>query len=185
MLIEFKGFPKIARLSRDVIVTEKIDGTNASICIGEDGEFLIGSRNRWITPENDNMGFAKWAMENKDELFKLGVGHHFGEWWGSGIQRGYGLFKGTKIFSLFNVKRWADDSVRPSCCSIVPILYEGVFDTNAIEKCIDLLKTYGSYASPNFKNPEGIVVFHTASGYLFKKTIEKDGVPKSLVNKEI
>ena len=41
---DFAGFPKIARLNRQVIVTEKIDGTNAQIRITEDGQFLVGSR---------------------------------------------------------------------------------------------------------------------------------------------
>ncbi len=35
--MEFKEFPKIARLTRDCIITEKIDGTNASIYISENG----------------------------------------------------------------------------------------------------------------------------------------------------
>jgi len=77
-MTEFADFPKMARYSREVIVTEKIDGTNAQICITEDGQFLTGSRTRWITPENDNFGFAKWANENRDELMRLGVGRHFG-----------------------------------------------------------------------------------------------------------
>lgn len=179
--MEFKPFPKIARLSRDIIITEKIDGANASICIGEDGEFLIGSRNRWITPENDNMGFAKWAMENKDELSKLGVGHHFGEWWGSGIQRGYNLPKGEKRFSLFNVSRWGDILIRPSCCSVVPTLYSGMFGEIHILTALELLAQYGSIASPGFMKPEGIVIFHSSQGFLFKKTIEKDDSPKSKV----
>jgi hypothetical protein len=29
--VEFAGFPKIARLSRECVITEKIDGTNAQI----------------------------------------------------------------------------------------------------------------------------------------------------------
>ena len=103
---EFRPFPKIPRLSREIIITEKIDGTNASITITEDGQFLTGSRNRWITPEDDNFGFSAWAHANKDVLMGLGVGTHFGEWWGHGIQRGYGLPKGRRRFSLFNVGRW-------------------------------------------------------------------------------
>ena len=105
--LEFREFPKIARLSREMIITEKIDGTNAQILITEDGQILTGSRNRWITPQDDNYGFAKWVEENKQEILKLGVGRHFGEWWGGGIQRGYNLPKGEKRFSLFNVSRWA------------------------------------------------------------------------------
>ena len=80
--MEFESFGKIARLSRECTITEKIDGTNAQICITEDGQFLTGSRTRWITPQDDNMGFSAWAHEHKDELMPLGVGRHFGEWWG-------------------------------------------------------------------------------------------------------
>ena len=80
--MEFKPFTKIARLQREIIVTEKIDGTNAQICITEDGQFLTGSRTRWITPDDDNFGFSKWAHEHKEELMGLGMGQHFGEWWG-------------------------------------------------------------------------------------------------------
>lgn len=57
---------------------------------------MPNSRTRWITPEDDNYGFAKWANENKEELLKLGIGQHFGEWWGSGIQRGYNLQRWKK-----------------------------------------------------------------------------------------
>ena len=119
-MTDFVGFSKIARLSREMVITEKIDGTNGCIFIGEDGEFLVGSRSRWITPENDNHGFARWVYDHKNELMSLGPGRHFGEWWGSGIQRGYGLTKGEKRFSLFNVKRWKEE--RPSCCYVVPVL---------------------------------------------------------------
>ena len=168
--MDFKKFPKISRLSRECIVTEKIDGTNAQIYIGEEGEFLVGSRTRWITPEDDNFGFAKWAYENKEELLKLGIGQHFGEWWGQGIQRKYGLDE--KRFSLFNTSRWSEE--RPKCCHVVPVLYEGMFDTTNIRLTIENLEAYGSIASPEFNNPEGIVIFHTASNSMFKKTIKKD-----------
>lgn len=174
--IEFVEFPKMPRLSREVIVTEKIDGTNAQIFIGENGEFLTGSRTRWITPEDDNFSFSAWAHEHKDELMQLGPGRHFGEWWGAGIQRKYGL--NEKRFSLFNVSRWTDD--RPACCHVVPTLYRGDFDTARIEGILSVLAANGSVAAPGFMKPEGIVVFHLAGLVGFKKTIEKDDVPKSL-----
>ena len=172
--MEFREFPKIPRLSREMVVTEKIDGTNGCIAITEEGEFLVGSRTRWITPETDNHGFAKWANDNKDELLRLGVGVHFGEWWGQGIQRGYGLKE--KRFSLFNVSRWGDGGkdIRPACCSVVPVLYIGLFDTEAIQICLDNLSKNGSAAAPGFMNPEGVVVFHVAGNLMFKKTILKD-----------
>ena len=194
---EFVGFPKMSRLSREVVITEKLDGSNASIKITDNGQFLIGSRKRWIVPGDDNYGFAAWATAHKDELMTLGVGQHFGEWWGSGIQRGYGLTKGDKRFSLFNVSRWClqgqipqvlnaltgtTQEVLPACCSLVPVLYRGMFDTNAIASVIDNLQHHGSYAvDHNFSNPEGIVIYHTAAGILFKKTIKDDETPKSRI----
>src|SRR5690349_11912868 len=99
--MEFEAFNKIARLSRNCTITEKIDGTNACIAISDDGkDFFIGSRSRWITPEDDNFGFARWATEHREELLLLGPGRHWGEWWGAGIQRRYGVPE--KRFSLFN-----------------------------------------------------------------------------------
>lgn len=197
----FVEFPKIARLSRDCLITEKIDGTNAQICITEDGQFLIGSRTRWITPADDNHGFARWAMEHKDELIGLGVGRHFGEWWGSGIQRGYGLTKGEKRWSLFNVSRWclhyqepqrietADPRIEkwqerlPACCDLVPVLWRGNFEDigDASRGVLELLRIHGSVAAPGFLKPEGIIAFHVAGNVGFKKTLEKDEVPKSRV----
>ena len=179
MTTEFLEFPKIARLAREIIVTEKIDGTNGVIYIGEDGEFLAGSRTQWLIG-SDNHGFAKWAHEHKDELLALGPGRHFGEWWGSGIQRGYGLPKGEKRFSLFNVSRWSTEMAevphtpRPACCHAVPVLYRGPFLTEAIESELKGLKENGSRAAPGFMKPEGVVIFHPQGNVGFKKTIEKD-----------
>ena len=176
--MEFRKFNKIARLSREIVVTEKIDGTNGLIAIGEDGEFQVGSRNQWITPEKDNAGFARWAFSHKDELMQLGEGFHYGEWWGQGIQRGYGLKE--KRFSLFNTSRWSDDSVRPECCHVVPVLYTGMFNTETIQIWLDWLSRNGSVAAPGFMQPEGVVIYHTAGNLYFKKTIEGDDQPKSI-----
>ena len=178
--MEFTPFPKIARLSREIIITEKIDGTNASICILETGEMLVGSRTRWITPQDDNYGFAKWVEANKPELMKLGVGHHFGEWWGQGIQRNYA--RTEKIFSLFNTSRWLDDEVRPACCRVVPVLYSGIMEEHGVMKgvkhALGTLQSNGSVAAPGFMKPEGIVIYHPQGNILFKKTLEKDDEPK-------
>ena len=195
--MQFQEFPKMSRLSREIIVTEKIDGTNASITITntvidkypEDSNIIAtldgfnirtGSRTRWITPKDDNFGSSNWVFANKEEIVKLGEGTHFGEWWGSGIQRGYELPKGEKRFSLFNTFRWSSE-LRPSCCSVVPVLYQGLFETNRIEQALFELKQAGSVAAPRFMKPEGVVVFHIAGNVGFKKTIEKDETPKSLV----
>lgn len=176
---EFIPFPKLARLSRDMIVTEKIDGTNAQVHVTPDGVVLAGSRTRWITPgkNTDNHGFAAWVKEHEDELRLLGPGSHFGEWWGPGIQRGYGLAE--KRFSLFNVSRWdkerfADARDRPACCDVVPTLYIGDFNTSTVDTILQTLQQFGSQASPGFMRPEGVVVFHVPSRHLFKKTLDKN-----------
>jgi hypothetical protein len=178
--MDFKEFPKIARLSREVIITEKIDGTNGCIAWEESMScMLVGSRSRWITTSDDNFGFARWASDNVEELIKLGPGRHYGEWWGSGIQRGYGLPKGEKRFSLFNTQKWADNLVRPECCHVVPVLRTGIFDTDMVRDALYHLERDGSMAAPGFMSSEGIVVFHIAGNFGLKKTIKKDEVPKT------
>ena len=175
---DFLEFPKIHRYSRPVIITEKIDGTNGQIFIDEDGSIFVGSRTRWITEEQDNFGFAKWVKENKEELLKLGPGRHFGEWWGSGIQRRYELKE--RRFSLFNTTRWFNNPDLPKCCHVVPIIsMDEILSESLVLTCLDRLKVEGSFASPGFMKPEGIVIYHTQGNVLFKKTIEKDDLPKS------
>lgn len=255
---DFQAYPKIARLNRDIVVTEKIDGTNAQVLVLDTNAPLpagatlpgtwvnpiaivesgtgargvwAGSRNRWITPEKDNYGFARWVADNAAELVEiLGPGRHFGEWWGAGVQRRYGLV--TKRFSLFNVGRWGEqiayrdprctvtpisatgggDEVkhqydragvkRCACCAArealsavvggvpvasVPVLYRGPWfrlplaagdERWAPTWCLNTLRDNGSAAAPGFNNPEGIVVFHAASGSLFKATLEGDAKSK-------
>jgi hypothetical protein len=170
--LTFAEFPKIARLNRECVISEKIDGTNGQIIIGEDGAIAAGSRSRLITPEQDNFGFAAWVRDHADELRTLGVGRHFGEWWGSGIQRGYGLTKGEKRFSLFNAERWGE--TRPSCCGVVPVLFRGLFSTAAVESCLQQLRDHGSVAAPGFVKPEGVVIWHAAAQVGFKVTLERD-----------
>jgi len=182
-LPEFIPNPKMPRLRRQCVITEKIDGTNAQIYVGEDGIVLAGSRNRWITPEKDNFGFARWVKEHDEELRRLGPGRHYGEWWGQGVQRRYGLTE--KRFSLFNTGRWSAEPGEgqcrpPACCHVVPVLYHGVFSTWAVDSSVELLEMNGSYAADGFMDPEGVVVYLAAARQCFKVTLKNDEVPKSL-----
>lgn len=187
----------MARLSREAIITEKIDGTNGQIFITsefptdvlvshvldewDDGLhywMFAGSRTKWVKPGDDNAGFAGWVKANSLELRQLGEGRHFGEWWGKGIQRGYGL--NEKRFSLFNVSRWSTS--RPLCCHVVPTLFTGTFDTGLVKLELMNLRSRGSVAAPGYMNPEGVVVWHVAGNVGFKKTLDKDDQPKGLIN---
>ena len=177
--MEFQEFPKIARLRREATITEKLDGTNSAIVIKDDGEILCQSRNRFITTDSDNFGFANWVDKNKNDLIdQLGPGCHFGEWWGSGIQRGYGLKE--KRFSLFNVHRWHTESddfrcIEAPLCFVVPtIAVLEKFSTDQVDGALESLKATGSLAVPGYMNPEGIVIFHSQNGALYKVTYEYD-----------
>lgn len=184
-MTEFKEFPKIHRYSRNVVVTEKLDGTNAAIII--EGGKVVGtqSRSRLITPEDDNYGFAKWVQDHQENIeYVIGMhdGHHFGEWWGQGIQRKYGMKR--KVFSLFNVARWGHLGIPLEdelAIGSVPVLWNGAMDELDVSMEMDRLKENGSYAAPGFFNPEGIVIFHENSYSLFKKTFEKDAEGKGQV----
>ena len=177
---EFREWPKTARLFREAVITEKIDGTNACVIIGEDDSVTAQSRSRIITSEQDNFGFARWVSTNADALAAdLGPGYHYGEWWGSGIQRGYGLVKGEKRFSLFNQPRWADLASNVPGLGVVPLLHAGDFSTLMVEKCVDDLRHAGSCAAPGFMKPEGVIVWHAAARVAFKVTLEKDEQPKA------
>ncbi len=168
MSIVFQAWPKIPRVeNKKEFYTEKIDGTNACIVITEDGDFGCQSRNKIITPKDDNYGFARWAYENKEELLKLGPGYHFGEWWGAGIQRGYNQTE--KIFSLFNTQRWSDQNPnRPTCCQVVPTIH-----ANSLEEARQILIQEGSLAAPGFMNVEGVVVFEYQTKSHWKSIINK------------
>ena len=195
---EFKPFGKIPRLNREVWATEKLDGTNGLVHITPDGDVFAGSRTRWVTPEQDNYGFAAWVKENEDGLRNLGPGSHYGEWWGRGIQRNYGLKE--RKFSLFNTARWLDPEPRlacvlpeyshlwpnpvrlPDCCDLVPVLFRGNYADLNVNELLENLRIYGSVAAKQFPHPEGIILYHVAGGHYYKVTLEKDAEPKGRLN---
>ena len=71
---DFVPFPKIARLLRDAVITEKIDGTNASITITEAADVFPASRTRWLTIGDDNFGFAAWVEANRQRVHAATAG---------------------------------------------------------------------------------------------------------------
>lgn len=147
-----------------------------------------GSRNRWVYAEKskDNSGFARWVIDRAAGLVEiLGPGRHYGEFWGSGIQRKYGLTGNDKRFSLFH-PRWEKilagrklgNLPIPDGLGWVPILYQGPFLTREVEDQIFRLRTFGSVCSPGFMDPEGVVIYHEAAKQYFKTTIKDDEKPK-------
>lgn len=160
--MEFQAWPKIPRLVNEKYhFTEKIDGTNACIHI-QDGEIGCQSRSRVITPEDDNYGFARWVRDNKSELLKLVPGRYFGEWWGQGIQRGYGMDR--KVFSLFYYPyEFETDVVRR-----VPKI-----EAANAEEAVAILKEQGSLAAPGWNRPEGVIQYNELSKSYYKIIMDK------------
>lgn len=177
---DFKPWPKIARLNRGMVVTEKIDGTNACVYVSDDKK-VVGaqSRTRIITPDADNYGFARWVYDNAGALADdLGPGYHYGEWWGKGVQRGYGI--DHKRFSLFNTSRWSGAEFQVGNLGVVPVLTAETFDAARVNSVVGLLRNGGSWAAPGYMNPEGVVVFLPANQTMFKVLAENDDRPKGV-----
>lgn len=229
---EFKSFSKIPRFEGlQVIITQKIHGTNAQVYIEEidvnnnqvcpcachsrrfwrepsyiDGQLVhekmhshqecqcdryaiynnksykvyAGSRTRWLTPEDDNYGFAKWVDQNAQTLIEfLGEGRHYGEWAGPGINSGEGLKQ--KTFVLFEPWRYTAgkyEVVLPDDIKFVPIFNIPICEEISIYDYINIimgdLKNKGSFLVPGYMFPEGIVI--TINGQRFKKTFAQEDV---------
>ena len=164
--LEFKKWEKIPRENPfTVTISEKIDGTNACIVIVDGSIAAVQSRKRFITPEDDNYGFALWVEENKDDLASLGDGHHYGEWAGEGIQKNPLQLEG-KHFFLFNTFRWNENNPnRPKCCSVVPVLFQGELLPETIP---DLL----TFMASDTVTHEGVVAYYHAFRKYTKHTIK-------------
>lgn len=182
-VVDFAKFPKIPRFEKvQIVATEKIDGTNAQIVIppSDSEPILVGSRNRWITPgkNTDNFGFAAWAYANEEALRRLGPGTHYGEWYGQGIGRGYGLT--VRRWALFDIYRPFPEGL-PDNVEKVPLLLHvqldklllgAVVEPSSLFTACEALKQRGSRAVCGFMKPEGVVITidHTKYKYVFDKT---------------
>lgn len=163
MIKEFIKWGSINRFENEKYhFTEKIDGTNACIVIGEDGDYFCQSRSKIITPDSDNYGFAGWIKKNESEILKLGEGRWYGEWWGLGIQRGYD--QSNKRLSLF----YYPGELPTDLVTRVPHI-----PVASVSECIEYLKTNGSLAAPGYMKPEGAVVYHSLAKTRYKIIIDK------------
>ena len=107
--------------------TVKLHGTNAGFAENAEDGYWVQSRENIITPENDNMGFARYVEENIKAFKELTehvryVNHNinpndtvivFGEWAGKGIQKGVAISQIEKSFFIFDVKVVPEDGTEP------------------------------------------------------------------------
>lgn len=93
--------------------TVKLHGTNAAIGYSKQDGLWCQSRERILSVEKDNAGFAFWAESNKEKLTNLfqdfldaenmngATLYLYGEWAGGNIQKGVGLSELDKAFYMF------------------------------------------------------------------------------------
>lgn len=87
----------------------KLHGTNSAVQVYSDGTLQAQSRNSFITPEKDNAGFARWVEstcckfgEHPDYWNSARSHIIYGEWVGSGIQKGVAVSEiPKKCFAVF------------------------------------------------------------------------------------
>ena len=222
----YASFPSIERLENIYcVISEKVDGTNGLIEVAKVGKIGVdietnsafpsftyntetqvrfGSRNRYITFNNDNAGFANFFRHYETKLKDIAKdiivaanseasqtnekpteGYPFriyGEWFGRGIQRDYGLKdKFFMPFSYFYAEKLIEYQV-PNI--ITPnVMYTGKFSMEVVNTCMQQLKLNGSGLVKDYKQPEGIVIFFPKYNFRLKETFDgakwKDVVPKS------
>lgn len=90
----------------DYVGTVKLHGTNAGVTI-KDGVVVAQGRNRMLTVEQDNFGFAAFVHRNA-HLFRrlVKVAHEvtvYGEWIGAGIQKGVAISNLPRQFVVFGI----------------------------------------------------------------------------------
>lgn len=85
-----------------------------------------------------------------------------------------------KRFSLFNTSRWGEDSTRPACCHVVPVLAIGLITEIDVRGTLESLRVNGSVAAPGYDQPEGIVIYHSPSRNFYKMTLDKNDEHKGV-----
>lgn len=159
-----KNYPNVFIEGEEVIVTEKIHGSNARY-IFLDGIMYAGSRNLWKSPTSSCI-FRKNLKENPwiEEWCRAHEGYVL---WGelTPTQKGYEYGSTKPQFFPFDIRKpdgtWLDDTdtdfmdlVVPLIGHSVPVLYQGPYNLEKIKSFVD-----GDSLVPNAKNiREGVVI---------------------------
>lgn len=122
----------LKRSGQDMVqytATVKLHGTNAGVYVDKTGAYVPQSRRRSLTIEQDNFGFAAFALRSKvrehitahahDIMGCLEIGNVtlFGEWVGPGIQQNVGINKiPQREFVLFGAGTTKDGEFELLSC---------------------------------------------------------------------
>lgn len=149
------------------IGTTKLHGTNASVVFNStDGSHTFQSREREISIDSDNAGFAMWGERNMNDLMmirnrvyadsqeliatypKVAI---FGEWCGGSIQKGVALNQLPKMFVIFNITLIEASGNR---LELSPDQISSMVHRTDEIKCIYDFKTWK--IDIDFNNPEAV-----------------------------
>jgi len=131
--------------------TTKLHGTNSAFVVNDwTGEVWQQSRERIITPDDDNAGFSAWANQVKQfnllqELVSCAAARAipsglylidnptttvviYGEWCGGSIQKGVALNQLEKMFVVFGIK-FLDEELPDKCIWLSPTDLKLAFGT--------------------------------------------------------
>lgn len=188
---KFVAYPKTRRLEDETVtISEKVDGTNGVLFIHKphlcdvlngstDAPYILaGCRSRWLKDDDtkswDNHGFGKWVAENAQALHALPEGFHYGEWYGKGINHGYGMKE--RRFMLFNRKRYENLTYLPKCVELETIIEDDV-PVAELSSVIDRIKNKatvnGSFHIPESGMVEGLIMRFKLSARVYKEVWNK------------
>lgn len=146
----------------------KLHGTNAGIVYhNQTKNFTFQSREREITIEDDNAGFAGWGSRRIDELKdiikrinsivacssfyeKIAI---FGEWCGKGVQSKVAISELPKMFVIFNITLIDSSGFRKEL-DVNQILNLMNFESDETIRCIYHFKTWT--INIDFTQPEHV-----------------------------
>ena len=135
-LENLQRYPDIIQPGELVYITEKIDGTNARY-MWHDGKMFVGSRNRWLKPDSDNVWVR--VMNATPEIVEFCEDHPdhilYGEIYGPIQALKYGLTTPKfAAFSMFdcNTGEWFSmiDELTLPCA---PVIYTGPYDAALVK----------------------------------------------------
>lgn len=159
-----RNFPDIIEEGEEVVITEKIHGSNARFAY-IDEEFMVGSHNIRIKEHEHNKYWKVFSNDMKDLLIETVIDGApvilYGELYGSGIQDlTYGMKnnqRGVRIFDLKVKGNYVDYEVLEQLCGkhnidLAPVLYRGPF---SMEKIMEFSKAKSTLGDNIM---EGVVV---------------------------
>ncbi len=131
-------FAEAFKAGEHITITEKIDGANASIAVGEDGKLIAFSRRNELTPESNLQGFYEYVQSLDPTMISCVLGTRyifFGEWLVKHtIKYPQEKMKQFYVFDVWDTEieqyiPWEQTKQMAEFCGLkmVPVFYDGSF----------------------------------------------------------